>query len=140
MKKLLSLLLATSLALPAQATECSKPVTLLNEGTPAPCKGFLFSPEKESQIRLMDIDYNLMKQELELKDVKIKLLTKDIKDTEFIIKREQDQSELWRKRAEESTLLLTKKEDSQGRRDWVMLLLGVVITVGAGYAVGQASK
>lgn len=140
MKKLLSLLLATCLALPAQATECSKPVTLLNEGTPAPCKGFLFSPEKESEIRLLNTDYNLMKQELELKDVKIKLLTQDIKDTEFIIKREQDQSELWRKRAEESTLLLTKKEDSQGRRDWFMLLLGVVITVGAGYAVGQASK
>lgn len=81
-----------------------------------------------------------MKQEIELKDLKIKLLATDIKDTEFIIKKEQEQAELWRKRAEESTLLLTKKQDSQGLRDWGMVLLGVLITVGAGYAVGQASK
>ena len=81
-----------------------------------------------------------MKQEIELKDLKIKLLATDIKDTEFIIKKEQEQAELWRKRAEESTLLLTKKQDNQGLRDWGMVLLGVLITVGAGYAVGQASK
>ena len=81
-----------------------------------------------------------MKQEIELKDLKLNLLSKDIKDTEFIIKKEQEQAELWRKRAEESTLLLTKKQDSQGLRDWGMVLLGVLITVGAGYAVGQASK
>lgn len=138
--RLLSLLLSISLALPAHATECSKPVTLLNEGTPAPCKGFLFSPEKESEVRLMNEDSKLMKQEIELKDLKLNLLSKDIKDTEFIIKKEQEQAELWRKRAEESTLLLTKKQDSQGLRDWGMVLLGVLITVGAGYAVGQASK
>lgn len=139
MKQVLSLLLATSLALPAQA-ECNKPVTLLNEGTPAPCRGFLFTPEKESEVRLMNEDNKLMKQEIELKDLKIKYLTQDIKDTEFIINKEQQQAELWRKRAEESTLLLTQKQDTQGRRDWIMLLLGVAITVGAGYAVGQASK
>lgn len=140
MKHLLSLLLATSLALPAQATECGKPVTLLNEGTPAPCRGFLFSPAKESEVRLLNEDAKLVKQEVELKDLQIKLLSKDIKDTEFIIMKEREQAELWRKRAEESTLLLTKKQDNQGLRDWGMLLLGVVITVGAGYAVGQASK
>ncbi len=82
----------------------------------------------------------MVKQEVDLKDLQIKLLSKDIKDTEFIIMKEREQAELWRKRAEESTLLLTKKQDSQGLRDWGMLLLGVVITVGAGYAVGQASK
>lgn len=82
----------------------------------------------------------MVKQEVELKDLQIKLLSKDIKDTEFIIQKEREQAELWRKRAEESTLLLTKKQDNQGLRDWGMLLLGVVITVGAGYAVGQASK
>lgn len=139
MKQLLSLLLATCLALPANA-ECNKPVTLLSEGTPAPCKGFLFTPEKESEVRLMNEDNKLMKQEIELKDLKIKLLANDIKDTEFIIQKEAEQAELWRKRAEESTLLLTKKQDNQGYRDWGMVLLGVLITVGAGYAVGQASK
>lgn len=140
MKKLLSLLLSVSLALPAYATECSKPVTQLNEGTPAPCRGFLFSPDKESEVRLVVEDSKLMKQEIELKDLKIKLLVNDIKDTEFIIGKEKEQAELWRKRAEESTLLLTKKQDGQGRRDWVMLLMGVALTVGAGYAVGQASR
>jgi len=139
MKQLLSLLLATCLSIPAQA-ECNKPVTLLPEGTPAPCRGFLFTPEKESEARLLVEDAKLMKQTIEFKDLQIKTLSKDIKDTEFIIGKEQEQAELWRKRAEESTLLLTKKQDSQGLRDWGMLLLGVVITVGAGYAVGQASK
>src|SRR5690606_4199718 len=118
----------------------NKPVTTLEQGAPAPCRGYLFTPEKQKEVQLMNEDYNLVKEELELKNLKIKSYVQDQKDADFIIAKEREQSELWRKRAEESTLLLIKKEDSQGRRDWMMLLLGVVITVGAGYAVGQASK
>ena len=139
MKKVLSLLLTISLATPVYA-ECNKQVTLLNEGTPAPCRGYLFTPEKEAEVRLMNEDFKLTQQELQLKDKKIELLVKDIKDTEFIIKREQEQAELWRKMAEDSTLKLIKTDENRGRRDWLMMLLGVAVTVGAGYAVGQASK
>lgn len=120
--------------------ECNKPVTTLEQGAPAPCRGYLFTPEKQREVQLMNEDYSLVKESLELKNLKIKSYVQDQKDADFIIAKEREQSELWRKRAEESTLLLTKKEDSQGRRDWIMLLLGVAITVGAGYAVGQASK
>jgi hypothetical protein len=140
MKQLLSLLLATYLALPAQATDCSKPVTALEQGAPAPCKGYLFTPEKQKEVQLMNEDYALQKDEIQLKDLKIKSYVEDQKNADSIIAKEREQSELWRKRAEESTLLLTKKEDSQGRRDWLMVILGVAITVGAGFAVGQASK
>lgn len=141
MKKLLTLLLSFTLAFPIQTVaECVKSVTLLENGASAPCRGFLFTPEKEQEVRLLSEDYTYLKQETELKDKKIELLVKDIKDTEFIIKRERDQTELWRKTAEDSTLKLTQKEDRQGRRDWIFLLMGVALTVGAGWAVGQASK
>jgi len=137
MKKLLSLLLASMLSLPANA-DCSKPVTTLEAGTPAPCRGFLFTPEKEHEVRLMGEDYDLTKQELDLKNKKIDLLIKSQADTDFIVKKEREQSELWRKAAEDSTLKLTEKENRQGYRDWLMILAGVALTVGAGYAVGQA--
>lgn len=137
MKQLLSLLLALMLSLPANA-DCSKPVTTLESGTPAPCRGFLFTPEKEHEVRLMGEDYDLTKQELDLKTKKIDLLIKSQSDTDFIIKKERDQSELWRKAAEDSTLKLTEKENRQGYRDWLMIFAGIALTVGAGYAVGQA--
>lgn len=139
MKQLLSLLLALILSLPANA-DCNKPVTTLEQGTPAPCRGFLFTPEKEREVRLLSEDYDFTKQESDLKSKKIDLLIKSQSDTDFIIKKEREQAELWRKAAEDSTLKLTQKENRQASRDWMMIIAGVLLTVGAGYAVGQAAK
>lgn len=139
MKKLLCLVLA--IMIPFQTfAECPKPVTLLEQGASAPCSGFLFSKEKEKEVRLMNEDYSLVKQELEIKNKKIDILMYDRTLSDNIIEKERSKSELWRITAEKSTLELVKVNEDQGNRDLLMILLGVVVTVGAGYAVGQASK
>lgn len=52
-KIILSLILASSISF----AEC-KPVTYLTEGKPAPCNGYLFTPEKEKEVRdkVQDLD------------------------------------------------------------------------------------
>lgn len=88
----------------------------------------------------MNEDYSLVKQELEIKNKKIDILMYDRTLSDNIIEKERSKSELWRITAEKSTLELVKVNEDQGNRDLLMILLGVVVTVGAGYAVGQASK
>lgn len=139
LKKLLIISLFLSLNFQVSA-DCLKPVTYLNKGKEAPCDGFLFSREKEKEVRLTAQDYELLKQEIENKDKKIFLILKDLSLTESIIKQEREKSELWRTRAEQSTLALLKKSDSRATRDWWMVLLGVGLTVGAGWALGQVNK
>ena len=45
-KTIVSILLLSQVSL-----ACNKPVTYLTQNTPAPCTGFLFTPEKEKQVR-----------------------------------------------------------------------------------------
>ena len=141
MKTFISLLLTISLIVPVQAFgECNKPVVTLNAGEAAPCKGFLFSPNKEQEVRMLNEDYTLLQQELTLKNKQIDLYKKDISDVDFMIQKERDKSELWRKAAEDSTKQLVDIKEGQGRRDWLMIFAGIALTVGAGYAVGQAAN
>ena len=136
MKKLLCLVLAVCMSTTAFA-ECTKPVTLLEQGAQAPCNGFLFTKEKEKEVRLMAEDYKLVLEELEYKNKKIELTLKDLRLSDDIIQKERDKGELWRLTAEKSTLELVKSNEGQGKRDIWMILLGVGLTVGAGYALGQ---
>lgn len=141
MKKLLSLLLALSLAAPLEVrAECSKQVTLLEQGTPAPCKGFLFSPEKEQQVYLLNEKYKLIQQELDLKNQFIDRYKKDSALMDDILEKERQKSELWRTTAVQSTTQLIEVKENQGKRDMWMILTGVALTVLAGWSVGQASK
>lgn len=52
--------------------ECSKPVTYLTDTTPAPCTGYLFTPEKELEVRTKVLQYDtldkLVKKQDELID------------------------------------------------------------------------
>lgn len=136
MKKLLYLVLATCMSITALA-ECPKPVTLLEQGAQAPCTGFLFTREKEREVRLIVEDYKLLQEELVIKNKKIELTLKELGLSDEIIKKEREKSELWRTAAEKSTLELVKSSEGQGKRDIWMILLGLGLTVGAGYALGQ---
>lgn len=117
--------------------ECTKPVTFLEQGAQAPCSGFLFTKEKEREVRLMAEDYKLLQEELQIKNKKIELTLKDLRLSDDIIQKEREKGELWRLTAEKSTLGLVKASEDQGKRDIWMILLGVGLTIGAGYALGQ---
>ncbi len=120
--------------------ECPKPVQFLKIEEKANCNGYLFSPEKELEVRITNEDNKLLKKEIEFKDLKIDKLNKSLFETDKIIDLERQKSELWRARAEDSTMKLVESEDGRGKRDFWMVVLGVALTVGAGFAIGQAAK
>ena len=124
----------------AYAADCSKPVTYLPNGTPAPCDGYLFSPDKERELRLINEDNKYLKQESELKDKMLGNYKLQVETLESIAEKERKKSELWQNRAETITEKYVAQEEGRGFRDWLFLIGGVVLTIGAGYAVGQASK
>lgn len=139
MKKLLALIIALSLPINSFAAECQVPVKLLEEGSPAPCRGYLFSPEKELDVRIKVKDYSLLKQENEVLNQMIERLNKKNSESEKIIDLEIQKTELWKTRAEDITLKYVSVEENRGKRDFMFILMGVGLTVLAGWAVGQAA-
>lgn len=138
-KRLLALIL--SIILPMQSfAVCTNAVTLLPEGASAPCRGYLFTPEKELELRVLVKDHELLKQEFDLKNKAIDRLTNVNKYSEDIIKLESDKAELWRIRAEDSTKKLMESVANRQEKDLLWMLAGVLLTVGAGYAVHQVGK
>lgn len=136
----MALLVSLSLAVNCLATECVVPVKTLEEGSPSPCKGFLFSPAKELEVRLMKKDYELYKLEVETTNAIIDRYKKKEYEFEKIVELESKKTELWKTRAEDITLKYVTIEENRGRRDFMFVLTGIGLTVLAGYAIGQAAQ
>ena len=140
MKKMLPILLVVTTFQGAAFAGCPKPVYHLLKGQKAECEGYLFSLDKELELRIMNEDYKFLKQELELKNKQIDNLNKEVILSEEVINKEQQKAELWRNAAETSTKKYIESVDSNSKKEWLYLIGGVLITVAAGYAVGQVSK
>jgi hypothetical protein len=138
-KKLLALIIALTMPINSFAAECSVPVKFLEEGSPAPCRGYLFSQEKELQVRIMAKDYSLIKDELDSLNKMVEKLQKRDQESEKILNLEMQKTELWKVRAEDITVKYVSVEENRGKRDLMFILMGVGLTVLAGWAVGQAS-
>lgn len=140
MKKLLTVFIALSFSVNSFATECSAPVKLIEENSPAPCRGYLFSPDKELEVRVKVLDYSLLKRNLEdLNKIVDKLNKKEIEYNE-LLELERKKSDLWKTRAEDITLKYVTLEDNKYRRDYMFILMGIGLTVLAGWTVGQVSS
>jgi hypothetical protein len=124
----------------ALGASCAQPVYHLNPGQPAACEGYLFSPEKEKQLRLLQETSDFIQQEADLKDKEITLYKQKTVDLAAAEKEEAQKAEIWRKSAEDSTQKLVEADKDRSFRDWAFLAAGILLTVGAGYAVGQAHK
>lgn len=118
---------------------CNQNVTALKKGEPAPCDGFLFSKEQELKVRTQDQEIKLLKTEVEIQGKLIESYTLDVETLEEIRVKEREKTELWRKQAEESTEKLAEATGDRFGRDMIMILLGIGLTVGAGFAVGAAN-
>lgn len=140
MRKIMALLVSLSLAVNCLATECLVPVKSLEEGSPAQCKGFLFSPAKELEVRLMKKDYELYKLEVETTNAIIDRYKKKEFEFEKIVELESKKTELWKTRAEDITLKYVSLEENRGRRDFMFVLAGVGLTVLSAWALGQAAQ
>jgi hypothetical protein len=93
---------------------CDKAVTRLIEGTPALCTGYLFTPEKELEVRIKDATYTQM---------------------EDLVKKNQELNEILYKRVDnlqELNLKLNDKIQANQTQDfWVKFAyfgLGVLVT------------
>lgn len=117
--------------------ECVKEVTLLNQGDPSPCRGYLFTPEKELKVRIMNEENKYFQQQVDILNKQINLLNDSLKLQEEISGKEREKAELWRVRAEDSTRKLIDSEDGRGKRDLLFVIGGVLLTLGAGYAASK---
>lgn len=136
--KFCSIILAVTLTSEAALAGCP-PVLHLFPQEPAPCEGYLFSPEKEHELRLLNEDHKFVLQELDLRQKQVDKLQQSVNLLEDVAKKEQEKSELWRAKAEDSTKKYMEVDESRGRRDLIFLIGGVVLTVAAGWAIGQAA-
>lgn len=119
---------------------CQKPVQYIKKDDPAFCEGYLFSIEKEKEIRVKVIENDYLKLEIENKNKLINFYKEQEKILYEISEEERKKSKLWRDMAEESTLKLTKIERRSDLENVLWFVGGIFATVASGYAIGQASK
>lgn len=139
MKKLLAILITLSMPLNSFA-DCPKPVTSLEEGAKAPCTGYLFTPEKELEVRLMKKESDLLKAETENLNLMVDKYEKKEVEYTKIIDLQIDKTELWKTKAEDITLKYVAVEENRTKRDFGFILMGIGLTVLAGWSMGQASR
>ena len=137
-KRLIILLLSLSITFPAWA--CDKPVLRLLKNEKAPCEGFLFSPEKELELRLLDTEHKFLLKAGQVKNNLIEFYKTNEETTYEIIEKERQKSEVWRNVAEKNTLELVKTQESRGQRDWLFFVGGILCIVAAGWSLGQVAK
>lgn len=123
------LLLVAVYSLGSQAS-CPKPVTYLTEGSQTPCTGFLFTPEKEAEVRAANLDLGLQRDINAIQEKQLGLLKEDNK---LLL----DQSHLWRTRAEDSTKKLMESRNTDTWRMFLYFSLGVAATTLITYGVNQ---
>jgi len=136
--KFIAIVLSILIATPIYG--CPNQVTLLEIGEKAPCKGYLFSPEKEKEVRYKLIDVDSLKTEIVIKDKMIRLYKLDSENTEKILSKERDRVEVWKDTSLKLGSQLTKQQEYRSIRDWMFFVGGILTTIGAGVALGQANK
>lgn len=135
MQKIIVLLL--SLGITTEAFANCKPVTPLEKDEVAPCSGFLFTPEKELELRIKNENYKLLMEQTNLYIEKIELYKRELETTDKIVNKEREKADLWRTAAEKATEKYVTLEESRTVRDWVFLVSGIGLTVLAGWSLGQ---
>lgn len=138
MYKILAIVLA--FAFTSKALADCKPVTPLVTGDPAPCSGYLFTPEKELELRTKNEDYKLLQQQVTIYIQQKELYKQQLEDQSKIADKEAQKAELWRKSAEDSTKKYMEAEQNRTLRDGAFLVSGILLTVLAGWSLGQAAR
>jgi len=104
----------------------------LKKGEPAPYDGYLFTIDQEQKLRTDLIELKYLKQQIQLKDNLILNYQDQIK---FHIEIEERYKTAW----EETENSLLKTTKALNRNRFFYLLLGIGLTVGAGFALGAAN-
>lgn len=119
---------------------CSKPVQFLEKGQAAPCEGYLFTKEKELEVRIAVEESKVDKKQIELKDLSIKALNDSLSISDKIAEKEREKAELWRTRAIDVTKEYTKSKRNSTLKAVGLVLAGVALTLGSAWAVKQVGR
>lgn len=120
--------------------ECLKPVQIVEKGNSATCTGFLFSPDKEREVRTKVTDYELLLQRQDLLIQQKELYKELYEKSETQITLEREKTETWKQAATKATNELMSTQNSRMQRDYLFFGAGILTTLLAGYALGAASK
>lgn len=131
------LLLTTQIAL---GKECEKPVTLLAENTPAPCKGFLFSPAKERELRLLDQDYMELSRLQELTEIQLQLSQDSVNKLEYALDAEKEISDTWKQESYKWSKKYTEEIEANNSNRWIYFGGGALTTILTILLVNSLSK
>lgn len=105
---------------------CVNNVTLLNKGQASPCKGFLFSEQKEEEVKNIYTDYKLLKEESELYKKKEDNYKESLKIKDLMYKEQSEISNLYHTKLVETTKEYIKSQDGRGTRDLLFFSAGVL--------------
>lgn len=108
-------------------------VKYLEKGEPAPYTGFLFTPEKEQEVRQANEALKYFKLVDETNQRIIKL-----KDDELALIK--DQGAIWRNQADALSKQLQEEKNSSFWRNTLYFGLGAVLTTALAFGVNQATK
>jgi len=138
MKEVLVIILSFMITTPSYS--CDKPVTYLKQGEITTCEGFLFSKEKELEVRVIVEDYESLKEATKLHINRSERLQEQVILSDKELDKERQRSDLWRQRAIESTEQLLNSQSSNSWRDFGFILSGIGLTVLSGWTIGQVAK
>lgn len=131
--KIVTLLLTFCLTFNTFAGECDKAVVLLKKGEPAPCEGFLFSPDAEKKASQAVDDVKYYKDLSELLHSRNDLLQKQLLITD-------ERLMLYMKTTDELAQEVVRKQHEDFWQKAVYFGLGVAVTGLAVYGAAQAIK
>jgi len=109
------------------------PVKYVLKGEPAEYNGYLFTPEKEKEVRFKLIDGELNKELLEINTKKLNLV-------EAQYKLANDQSLMWQTESNRLAKELVRKDRLDFWENLMYFGLGVLVTVAAGYTVNRIQR
>jgi len=138
MKRVLVIVLSFLLSEPSYG--CESPVKYLQKGELTTCEGFLFSKEKELEVREQIEDYKSLLETSELHIQLQERLREQVILSDLEAAKEREIADLWRTKAIESSTKLIELERSNTWRDFGLVLGGVGLTALAGWTIGQVSK
>lgn len=139
--KIVNLVLTLSLvSSSAFGVECKQAVSLLGEGTAAPCSGWLYSPDAAKDSTAIKLKYPLLEQERDEAVAQRDAIKKQLTDEEAIAEDQRKKSELWRTQAYDATQKYFESQNSRGTRDALFFGGGVLTVLFLIWLEGQAQQ
>lgn len=136
MKCFFNIIISLGLVL-SGTTSFSQEVTYLKKGEVATYNGYLFSEQKELELRLISKEHDLLLQQQEVQNKIIEKLNLQLTYSSQLIDKEQNKAEVWRKASEDSTKQLLSIQQSLTYEKYLYFIGGILVVLASAWTVGQ---